>query len=80
MNNYNELNLYLVAEGVVTAANSETEHDGHESVLVAATSEASALRIAADYDAGLIGYDNLVWGAETIGVVCKLDPETGNYL
>ena len=80
MSNYQDLSLYLVAEGEVTAATPQTEWDGANSILVAATSEDAALTVANAYDRGEVQADNLQWLGETISVVCKRDRDTGDYL
>lgn len=77
--NDQSLNLYLVSGGEVTAASTDTEWDGTNSILVAATSEAGALDVAGAYDAGLVVADNLGWDGETIAVVTLRDPNTGLY-
>jgi hypothetical protein len=74
------LRLFLVSEGVIIPANAETEWDGEESVLVAATSPEGALVVAAAYDRGEITADNLAWEGKTIAVVTLRDAETGRYL
>lgn len=79
MSNYNDLSLYLVAEGEVTPATADTECDGTNSILVAATSEDGALKVAAAYDKGLVQADNLAWGGSTIAVVALRDRDTGLY-
>lgn len=79
MSNYDELSLYLVAEGEVSPATPETEWDGANSILVAATSEEAALRMADAYDMGEVQADNLQWGGETISVVTLRDSNTGLY-
>lgn len=73
MSNYTELSLYLVAEGEVSPATAETEWDGENSILVAATSEEAALRVADAYDLGEVQADNLQWDGETISVVTLRD-------
>ena len=78
-NNYNDLSLYLVAEGDVTSATAETEWDGFSTVLVAATSEAGAIKVADAFDRGLVQADNLPWGETTIAVVTLRDRKTGLY-
>ena len=79
MSNYNELSLYLVTEGEVSLATAETEWDGTNSVLVAATSEDGAIKVADAYDRGLVQADNLAWDGATIAVVTLRDRETGLY-
>jgi hypothetical protein len=79
MSNYNELSLYLVDQGDVTAANESTEWDGENSILVAATSEQSALVVADAYERGEIQADNLSWNGATIAVV-TLRAEDGDYV
>ncbi|MBV1706296.1 MAG: hypothetical protein KGQ37_03725 [Hyphomicrobiales bacterium] len=79
MSNYNDLSLYLVAEGEVTPATANTEWDGTNSILVAATSVDGALKIAAAYDKGLVQADNLAWDGATIAVVTLRDRDTGLY-
>lgn len=79
MSNYDELSLYLVAEGEVTSATADTEWDGINSILVAATSEDGALKVADAYDQGLVQADNLAWGGGTIAVVTLRDRDTGIY-
>lgn len=79
MSNYNDLRLYHVSEGEVTAATAETQWDGENSILVAATSETGALKVADAYDRGLVAADNLAWDGETIAVVTLLDKDTGLY-
>lgn len=74
-----ELNLYLVNEGAVTQATAETECDGANSILVAATSEDGALKVADAYDRGLVTFDNLAWDGKTIAVVTLRDSDTGLY-
>jgi hypothetical protein len=79
MSNYDELKLWLVSEGDVTSATPETEWDGDNSILVAATSSAAALEVAEAYDKGEVRADNLAWLGATIGCVCIRD-DTGDYL
>jgi hypothetical protein len=79
MSNYSSLNLYLVSEGVVSAGEPTTECDGLNSVLVAATSPAAALRVADAYAAGAIGIDNLEWHGQTIAAATIRDADTGLY-
>ena len=79
MSNYNELSIYLVAEGEVTRAAADTEWDGNNSILVAATSEDGAIKGADAYDRGLVQADNLAWGGATISVVTLRDRDTGLY-
>ena len=79
MNNYDELKLWLVSEGDVTAADTDTEWDGNNSILVAATSSESALSVADAYDKGRTQADNLAWNGGTIAVVCLRDADTGDY-
>ena len=79
MSNYNDLSLYLVAEGEVKPATADTEYDNANSILVAATSEHGALKVAAAYDKGLVQADNLFWGGATIAVVTLRDRDTGLY-
>ena len=80
MTNYDDLSLYLVAEGDVTPADAHTEWDGTNSILVAATSQEGALRVADAYDKGKTQADNLAWEGETIAVVVLRDCETGLYV
>ncbi len=79
MSNHNDLSLYLVADGEVTPATIETEWDGANSILVAATSEAGAIKVADAYDKGLVQADNLAWVGSTIAVVTLRDRDTGLY-
>lgn len=79
MSNYNDLSLYLVSEGEVTDATSDTEWDGVNSILVAATSKDGALTVASAYDRGDVQADNLSWLGKTIAVVTLRDGETGLY-
>ena len=79
MSNYDALSLYLVSEGTVTPATTATEWDGTNSILVAASSEEGALKVADAYDRGLVQADNLAWGGETIAVVTLRDRDTGLY-
>lgn len=76
---YSDLSLYLVAEGEVTPAAADTECDGLNSLLVAATSEGGALKVAAAYDKGLVQANNLAWDGATIAVVTLRDRGTGLY-
>ena len=80
MGNYNDLSLYLVVGGDVTAASADTEWDGTNSLLVAATSEEGALKVAQAYDKGLVQADNLAWLGATIAVVTLRDSDTGLYV
>lgn len=80
MSNYQDLSLYLVTEGEVTAADPETEWDGANSILVAATSEDAALKGGEAYDRGEVQAGNLQWLGQAISVVCLRDRETGDYL
>jgi hypothetical protein len=80
MSNYQDLSLYLVAEGEVTAADSSTEWDGTNSILVAATSEDAALKVADAYDTGTVDAGNLQWLGQTISVVVLRDSDSGDYL
>jgi hypothetical protein len=80
MSNYQDLSLYLVAEGEVTAATAETEWDGANSILVAATSEDAALQVAGAFDRGDAQADNLAWDGKTLACVYLRDRETGDYL
>lgn len=75
MSNYSDLRLFLVDSGDVIPATAETEWDGENSVLVAATSEEGALKVAAAYDAGQVQVDNLAWCGETIAVVALRDED-----
>ena len=77
--NYDDLSLYLVDEGEVSAATAETEWDGTSTILVAATSEEGALKVADAYDKCLVEASNLVWEGATIAVVALRDRETGLY-
>lgn len=79
MSNYNDLSLYLVQAGEVTPATADTDWDGIGSVLVAATSEDAAIKVAAAYDSGLVQAENMVWGGKTIAVVTMRDRDTGLY-
>lgn len=79
MTNYNDLKLYLVNEGDVTPASPATEWDGVNSILVAATNESAALKVADAYDAGRITAGNLAWHGETIAVVVLRDRDTGMF-
>ncbi len=79
MSNYGDLSLYLVSEGDVTPATTDTEWDGTNSILVAATSEEGALKVADAYDKGLVQADNLAWDGETIAVVTLRNGDTGLY-
>jgi hypothetical protein len=54
-------NLYVVTEGCATRLDAPVEFDGVESLQALAESAADALALAAEYDAGHIGYDNHVW-------------------
>lgn len=80
MSNAHTLNLYLVAEGEVSKANESTEWDGTNSILVAATSESSALKVADAYDQGQIQADNLAWHGKTLACLTLRDKDTGLYL
>lgn len=80
MTNYRALDLYLVTNGDVTPATADTQCDGTDSVLVAATSEAGALKVAEAWDRGLVQADNLAWDGATVAVVTLRDPETGLYV
>ncbi|MDK2126698.1 hypothetical protein [Parachitinimonas caeni] len=79
MGNYSDLILYLVSEGEVTLADPETEWDGTNSILVAATSEAAALKVATAYDQEEVEVGNLAWNGATIAVVTLIDKHTGLY-
>ena len=79
MSNYGSLNLYLVRAGEVQPGSTDSEWDGIESILVAATSEAAALDVAAAYDAGDVGPDNLWWYGEAVAAVWLRDSDTGLY-
>ena len=80
MSNYQDLSMYLVAEGQVTSATPETQWDGTNSILVAATSEDAALQVADAYDRGAVQADNLTWDGETLACVCLRNRDTGDYL
>lgn len=69
----NTLDLYLVNLGKVTPATPETEWDGINSILVAATSADNALEIAGMYEREEVGVDNLWWGDKAIGCVFTSD-------
>lgn len=71
MKKHRDLNLYLVAGGEAVPAAPDVEWDGFESVLVAATSAEAALRVAASYDRGEIGPDNLDYDGRTIVAVAE---------
>ena len=73
MANATNLSLYLVSEGDVSAATPETEWDGANSILVAATSEDGALKVADAYDRGETAADNMAWDGKTISVVTLRD-------
>lgn len=75
---YDELALYLVANGDVTPVVEPVETDGLDAILVAATSPAGALRVAGAYDAGAVGIDNLPWRDQTIAVVVMRN-DAGEY-
>jgi hypothetical protein len=78
MSNYNQLALYVVSNGNVSPATADTQVDGTDSILVAATSEESALQVASAYDRGDVTQDNLVWhDNKTISVVMLRDSDTG---
>jgi hypothetical protein len=77
--NRNELNLYKVHEGVVSAATPNTPTDDTNSILVAATSSDNALKVADAYDREEVTYDNLTWDGKTISVVTVRDKD-GKYL
>lgn len=62
-------NLYLVKEGTVTKIDAPVEFDGNNSVLAVAESFADALKLAEDYDNGLIQYDNIEWKGSTIAAL-----------
>ena len=79
MSNHNALSLYLVQDGEATECGPDTEGDGTNSVVVAATTPDSALRIASAYDRAQIQMDNLQWGAGVVSVVTMKD-EFGDYL
>lgn len=63
----------------MTPADIDTEWDGDNSILVAATSEESALIVATAYDNGDVLADNLPWGDDTIACVIMRDAD-GNYI
>lgn len=79
MSNHNALALYLVAEGEVTQADAATEWDGENSILVAATSEDGARKVADAYDKGQVQADNLMWEGKTLACVTLRDRDTGLY-
>jgi hypothetical protein len=74
------LYLYLITDGQITYVWPHTEWDGERSILVAATSEESALKVAEAYDKGLVQAGDLAWGGTTIRAVAMRDPDTGEYL
>lgn len=80
MTNFDQLKLFLVTNGQVTAATAETECDGTESILVAATSEAGALAVADAYDRGQAQMDNLCLHGSTVGCVSLRDEKTGLFV
>jgi len=75
MSNYHELSLYLVRDNTVYKAHPESEWEGSPYTLVAATSETSALRVAAAYIRGEVHYQALGWGGEAIFVVFMRDSD-----
>jgi len=79
MSNHDTLALYLVAEGEVTQADAATEWDGVNSILVAATSEDGARKVADAYDNGQVQADNLMWEGTTLACVTLRDRDTGLY-
>lgn len=64
-----DLRLFLVEEGEVSPAGCDAEWDGERSVLVLATSEEEALKVASAYDAGVIDAGNTTFDGKTIAVV-----------
>jgi hypothetical protein len=74
------LKLYFVMNGQVTAATAETECDGTESILVAATSEAGALVVADAFDRGEAQMDNLCLQGTIVGCVWLKDETTGLFV
>lgn len=78
MSNYDALNLYLICEGEVTAADATTKCNGVNSILVAATSEAAALNLADAYDRNEIELGNIAWHGGTVAALYSRD-EMGNY-
>jgi hypothetical protein len=79
MSNNNALSLYLVQDGEANEIGINAECDGVRSVIVAAMSPESALRIASAYDRGEVAMDNLQWGASVVSAVTMRD-EFGEYL
>lgn len=79
MSNHTELSLYLVAEGDVSEATANTEWDGENSILVAATSKEGALKVAEAYDKGEVQADNIAWHGQTLACVTLRDQNTGLY-
>jgi hypothetical protein len=61
--------LYLIADGDVTLADTDTKVDGETSVLAYAESEEEALELAKAYDAGKIQYDNVMVNGKTVAAL-----------
>ena len=66
--------LYLVTNGRAEHADSATQDDGVESVLVLAYNEADAIAHADAYDRGEIEAGNEVVDGETVGCLCARPP------
>jgi hypothetical protein len=80
MGKQNGLHLYLVTDGRVEPANPDTEWDEERLILVAATSEESALKIANAYHRGIALTSYVPWGSKTVYAVAMRDRYTGDYL
>jgi hypothetical protein len=73
--NYHELSLYLVRGNAVYMAHPESEWEDSPYTLVAATSETSALQVAAAHIRGDARYQALGWSGDTISVVFMRAPD-----
>ena len=74
-----DLSLFLATNGEVTEADEDTEWDGVESVLVAATTLEAAARLATAYDRNELEVGNLAWNGTTVACVYLRDRDTGLY-
>ena len=74
-----DLSLWLVTNGEATEADEDTEWDGVESVLVAATTPEAAAKLATAYDRDELEVGNLAWNGMTVACVYLRDRETGLY-
>ncbi len=67
------MNLYLVENGTVSPADTDTAFDHLNSVIILAPDEASALRTAELYDHDLISFDNHYFHGQLIYAIKARD-------